>query len=152
MHYATVTKEFETKNLGKKEVKFTVPQADNVEELTGASFYGSEQELVDRTNKVIARGAVAGGSVAPNLALEKATNEAEWQEAEKKGLAAAKSYKPEISTGVSQKEAKKSVDSLIELKTKHAGIFAKFSADEVFKFMTEQELPEWAVTEMNAAA
>lgn len=151
MHYATVTKEYETKNLGKKEVKLVVPQADDLDELNGPSFYGSAQETVDRNNKVIARGAVAGANVTINAALEKATTEAEWEEAVKKGLAAAKAYKPEISTGVSQKEAKKSVDSLIDFKTKNAAVFAKFTADEVFAFMTEGTIPERLVPELQAA-
>lgn len=151
MQYAKVTKEFETKNLGKKEVAYVVPQADDLDELIGPSFYGSAQELTDRSNKVIARGAVAGGNVTLNAAAEKATTEAEWEESVKKALAAAKSYKPEISTGISQKEAKKSVDSLIDFKTKNAAVFAQFTADEVFAFMTEGTIPERLVSQLQAA-
>lgn len=151
MHYASVTKEYEVKALGKKEVSFTVPQGDDLDELIGPNFFRSAEELKDRTNKVIARGATQSGNALLAAALEKVTTEQEWLELVQKAQKSASAYKPEISTGISAKTAKTGVDNLTDLRTKHADVFKKFAAEEVFAFLTEGTIPDWAVSEINTS-
>lgn len=147
--FAKVEKEYETP-LGKMTVAFLVPQADNHEELIGPNFYTSDEVLVERSNKVIARGAIAGGNALLKAAIEekKINTQEEWNELVKKALDSAKGYKPEITTGVSAKAAKASVDSLKDFRTKHADLFKQLNVEQVMDFLDNQVLPDAIVAEL----
>lgn len=139
MHLVDV-KEQKIKNASEFEfsVDFEAPQCGDLAELT--QFFGGEKEVVERMNKAIARAAVQ----MPKLRLSKTTAKTldELKDVIAKEQENAKSYKPEVSTGISKSEAKAGVDRLTALAESQQDVFNQLTGPEALEYLKTGKLPE----------
>lgn len=132
MHYAKVTKTIEHQKFGKVEnVEFQVPQVDDLPELV--QFYGSEQEVVSRNNRVIARSAPQSSIL--RLTKSEAANATEFAAAIEVEKAQTKNYKPEASGGLSKAAKAEQVDKLSSLATEDADKLKAMSKEEILAML-----------------
>ena len=131
MHYAKVTKKIEHEKFGTSEQEFQVPQVDDLPELV--QFYGSEQEVVSRNNRVIARSAPQSSLLRLNKST--ATTPAEFAAEIEKEKGATKNYKPEASGGLSKAAKAEQVDKLQSLATEDADKLKSMSKEDILKML-----------------
>lgn len=116
---------------GKAKVLFSVPQVESLPELV--QFYGSEQEVVSRNNRVIARSAPQSSLL--RLPKSEAANPTEYAQEIEKEKAQTKNYKPEASGGLSKASKAEAVDKIAALATQDASKFAALSKEEILKML-----------------
>lgn len=134
MRFAKVTKEVETKNLGKREITFLVPQVDNTEELT--QFFGGAAEVVSRMNKVIARSAYQSSML--RLKDFAGESEDEFTEAANREVELTKAYKPEASGGLSKNAKAENVDKITALAEQDKEKFLSMTPEQILAMLTGQ--------------
>jgi hypothetical protein len=87
---------------GKREIEFEVPEPQTIDDFI--SFYGSEAEFISRNQKYVARAAVQNAYVKLTNAANDTPAGAELEALISKAQEACKTYRPETTGDVTQKE------------------------------------------------
>lgn len=131
MHFVDREVEVTHPKYGAVNVKFQVPQADDLTELI--QLYGSESEVVTRNNRVLARSAPQSSVL--RLPKSTAATLQEYTAEIEKEKAQTKNYKPEASGGLSKARKAEAVDKIASLATEDADAFKNLTKDQILEML-----------------